>query len=305
MKRQTVTFLILFCFQATLQLKAQHRYLDNNPIWVVHSSCNPGNCLMDYSNIYYYLKGYSIFGGYRYHRVFKEEIGQQICSTGITYYGSNDTINPVAYLRDTLQQIREYNMFGDTLLYEFNLSIGDTLRNTDFGYTTVDSIDSIPVSNYFRKRFALSNQNCTHYLYEGIGNGAGFLEHLTCTNVSSDCYYTLYCYGFNDTAWYPTLNAVSPCTIPNYNIGISELRKQSNEIIISPNPFTTQTTINFGEEQKNTTIKITDLLGKEIKTFNFTGRQFVIEKAQMKAGIYFVQTTDGQRNVMNGKIIIQ
>ncbi len=86
--------------------------------------------------------------------------------------------------------------------------------------------------------------------------------------------------------------------------GIREQTFQET-ISIYPNPFTSQTTINFSAEQKNTTIKITDLLGKEIKTINFTGRQLVIDKAEMKAGIYFVQTTDEKKNITNNKIIIQ
>ena len=94
---------------------------------------------------------------------------------------------------------------------------------------------------------------------------------------------------------------VHKCTC---NVGVKEESK-SAETTIYPNPFTTETTITFGEEQKNTTIKITDLLGKEIKTINFTGKQLVIDKGVMQAGIYFVQTTDEKKNLTNKKIIIQ
>jgi hypothetical protein len=78
-----------------------------------------------------------------------------------------------------------------------------------------------------------------------------------------------------------------------------------NNINIYPNPFTSQTTISFSAEQKNTIIKITDLLGKEIKTINFIGRQLTLDKAEMKAGVYFVQITDEQKRICNKKIIIQ
>ena len=47
------------------------------------------------------------------------------------------------------------------------------------------------------------------------------------------------------------------------------------------------------------------MLGQEIKTINFTGKQLTIDKGEMKAGIYFVQTTDEKKNVTNKKIIIQ
>ncbi len=74
---------------------------------------------------------------------------------------------------------------------------------------------------------------------------------------------------------------------------------------IYPNPFSTATTIAFSEEQKNTTIKITDLLGKEIQTIHFTGTELLIEKGEMQAGMYFVHTIDEQKNRLCKKIILQ
>lgn len=91
---------------------------------------------------------------------------------------------------------------------------------------------------------------------------------------------------------------------PPLNIGINEI-KGKDLINIFPNPFSLQTTITFAEEQKHTIIKITDVLGKEIKTVIFTGRQFVLDKAELKAGIYFVQTTDEQKYVSKTKIVIE
>ena len=87
-------------------------------------------------------------------------------------------------------------------------------------------------------------------------------------------------------------------------IGISELIDQSI-LIIAPNPFASQTSLTFNEEQKNTTIKIMDVLGNEIRNTDFSGKQVVIEKGQMKPGIYFVQTIDKKKNVAIKKIVIQ
>ena len=76
-----------------------------------------------------------------------------------------------------------------------------------------------------------------------------------------------------------------------------------NGITINPNPFSSQTTITFIKEQKNTNIKIIDELGKEVKTINFTGKELVIEKGEMKAGTYFLQVKTEKGNVSK-KIII-
>jgi hypothetical protein len=87
-------------------------------------------------------------------------------------------------------------------------------------------------------------------------------------------------------------------------VGVDEMFG-NKEISVSPNPFASQTTITFNEEQKNTTLYIRDALGKIIRKETFSGKQFVIEKGNITAGIYFVETTDEKKNVTNTKIIIQ
>ena len=87
-------------------------------------------------------------------------------------------------------------------------------------------------------------------------------------------------------------------------VGVSQVPNFNSTISIYPNPFTNQTTISFSEEQYNTTIKIMDVVGKEIKTISFTGKLCVIEKGTMQSGIYFVQITDENKNVVNRKIVV-
>jgi hypothetical protein len=83
------------------------------------------------------------------------------------------------------------------------------------------------------------------------------------------------------------------------------LKNDENRITIYPNPFDQQTNITFIQEQKNTTIKITDIWGKEIKTINFSGKQLVIEKGEIKSGIYFVQIIANNKIIVTRKIIIE
>ena len=86
---------------------------------------------------------------------------------------------------------------------------------------------------------------------------------------------------------------------------VPNLSSTDNATLIAPNPFTDITTITFTQEQKNSTIKIMDVLGKEIRVIIFTGKQLVIEKGEMIAGIYFFQVADTNGNVVNKKIVIQ
>jgi photosystem II stability/assembly factor-like uncharacterized protein len=76
-------------------------------------------------------------------------------------------------------------------------------------------------------------------------------------------------------------------------------------IAIYPNPFTSQTTISFSEQQRNTRIRITDIFGKEIKTINFSGKQLSTVLEEMKVGIYFLTITGERKSIVHRKIIIQ
>ena len=90
----------------------------------------------------------------------------------------------------------------------------------------------------------------------------------------------------------------------NCTVGIEEQNDNFN-IVIAPNPFTTQTSITFSSEQTNTIIKIIDVLGKEIKSETFSGKQLIIEKGKMQSGVYFVQITDEKKNIVNRKIVVE
>ncbi|HRG33311.1 MAG: T9SS type A sorting domain-containing protein [Saprospiraceae bacterium] len=75
--------------------------------------------------------------------------------------------------------------------------------------------------------------------------------------------------------------------------------------LVYPNPLTSETTLSFSEEQKNTTIKIIDLFGKEIRSHNFNGKEFILKRGELINGIYFLQILDEHRNLTNKKIVIE
>ncbi len=74
---------------------------------------------------------------------------------------------------------------------------------------------------------------------------------------------------------------------------------------VYPNPFSHQTTINFNAEQKNTRITLLDVFGKEVRATHFSGTQFILEKKELSAGVYFIQITDEQKNTVSKKIIVE
>ncbi len=83
------------------------------------------------------------------------------------------------------------------------------------------------------------------------------------------------------------------------NVGVEE-NILSDAITISPNPFTSQTTITFDREMKNTPIYLRDVLGKEvIGHLSFVnGKSITIDLNDVSNGIYFVQVGNTFRKII-------
>ena len=88
-------------------------------------------------------------------------------------------------------------------------------------------------------------------------------------------------------------------------VKVKELTMDNNQWSIAPNPFTYSTTLSFNTEQKQTVIKIMDVLGKQNRTLYFSGKQLVIEKGNLENGIYFIQITNTNGNTTYRKMVVQ
>ncbi len=138
----------------------------------------------------------------------------------------------------------------------------------------------------------------------GYYSGSGVLTNLFDTYTAGLGSHTI---KYNITDGNGCINSASTNVYVDACASISEFQNPQSEISISPNPFTNSTTITLSSPINNRqlTIIITDVLGKEIKTITFTGKECVIEKGDMQRGIYFVQITDENKNVVNRKIVLQ
>jgi len=88
-----------------------------------------------------------------------------------------------------------------------------------------------------------------------------------------------------------------------YTVSIDELMVD-NAVLISPNPFTTETQITFSQTQRNSIITVTDILGREVRRINFNGKQWKLKRGTLKKGMYIVQVNDG-KHIYASKLIIQ
>ena len=235
--------------------------------------------------------------------------GDTLCD--YTFYGQNENVVPFARCETRACWIDNCNNlwmmggnggdhigYGDLndLVY-FDISISkwiwvgnDTVINDTsiFGTMGVSSPLNKPASRGGALPFKDSDGNL--WLFGGINSNSG----IAWSNPS-----------FYGDLWKFTMDmGCPPCHNPT--VGITE-NQNTNTITIAPNPTTTTTTITFSEEQKNTTIRVYDILGQCILQSPPLrgGREGLLDMSPFAKGIYFLQITDANKNTFNKKIVIQ
>jgi hypothetical protein len=300
------------------QTNVYHKFPTDNAVWREYSydylpessahSCN------DYQNI---IDGDTIVGSYTYHiiRSFGLSYVYPYCGypanmyTPIffnNYYG--------AFREDTVSRKIFFLPPGstnDTLLYDFNLNLGDTLalsyiNNPTFtGINTVTSIDSILIGTEYHKRFEISAYNWGGnfspyvYLIEGIGSTFGLVAQLKPEpEVPSGS--TLLCFKVNGSTAYPDINY--QCDIVT---SIKENEIQTRNIIqISPNPFNLTTEIFLDKAFKSITIDIYNSQGEIVNRKIFSNRDKIeIDRIGLRCGLYLCKITL-DNNIIVKKVVV-
>lgn len=210
-----------------------------------------------------------------------------------SYYGSGMLDNNIAIwaVIDTALCFSHYTTAYDSTLNTFSLTVDPTTTAFATGYhwdfgdgststlpapTHIYTIDSL--YNVCLKIYTAAGDSCEYCHVIGIDSLGNVIRTTP---------------GF-------ILNVTNPTTV-----SVIDIPNENTTFTIYPNPFNSHTTLSFSNEQNKTNIIITDILGKEVKSTNFSGKQYTIEKEEMKPGIYFVKTIDAQKHLCIRKIIIQ
>jgi hypothetical protein len=93
----------------------------------------------------------------------------------------------------------------------------------------------------------------------------------------------------------------------NQIVSISENDAVNSEITIYPNPFSENITLNVNDfsNLKNVSLKITDILGKEVLLKTIQEQTTLIEMNALKTGIYFYEIKSYNSFLKSGKLISQ
>lgn len=206
-----ITLIAFLFFLCSLHSFAQNYFPfpTDSAKWKVRYNSSASQCLYLLAEFQYIMNGDTIIGSNTYKKIYKTGVAyDQGCY--ITSWGYDGAIR-----EDSNKHIFLRWTNSDTLLYDFNLNVGDTVK----GYLAnncyaivVDSIDSVLVQTSFRKRFNCSTHNASFCfsnisIIEGIGGTQGLL----CPMGGAESRFVLDCFALNGQTIYP--DTITSCPL--------------------------------------------------------------------------------------------
>jgi hypothetical protein len=327
MKKLCIICLFTFTFSlftplCEAQFNTYHPFPDSDAYWnetADNGSCGTG---VDSRQYDYIIHGDTTTNGYLYHKVYRIwGYWSNTCSTPYQVWLYDSTFYG-AYRSDTMKHIYAcctgYLGSHDSLLYDFNLKVGDTLTQYTARVSggpwpwTVHSIDSVLVWSTYRKRFNLECNGDTAAwqvpsIVEGIGSTDGLFDFLV---IPFEITTSLNCFTQVDSTWQPPGgNSNVYCGL--FYAGINELNAPKAAVSVYPNPSAGLFTVSFSRPELlygTQTIKIYNILGEAVltETLHSVQGDNLIDLGNNPNGIYLyrVMTETGEL-LGEGKIIVQ
>ncbi len=215
------------------------------------------------------------------------------------------------------KSVATYDVHNNMKAYTYQYWAGTAWINSDKGAYTYDAngnCTSEIIQMWYGLTWANSSKNSS--IYDSNNNLTSSLSEIWDGTKWSKQFHTKQTYDVNGFVTMSTSgnwnddgtilkDGDSTVTYFKTITGIRNLSSLEKGLTIAPNPFNTQTTITFLEEQKNTIVTILDILGNTIRAINFSGTQLLIEKGELDPGVYFILIVDQKNKVINSKIVLQ
>lgn len=297
----------LFCTFVNAQTSVYHPFPENNAIWnITAQGCcwidcpsppNPNPIIGDY-NFSYSFSGDTIINGSTYRKILKTGTAYEHCNFGNFINNWYSIYEYAGAIRQDTAARKIYFISAansnECLLYDFSVSVGDTINNCEC-QTTVASIDSVLIGSNYRKRFNLSTSPSISII-EGIGSTSGLLEPL----CPFEYFGTLDCFSLNEQTLYP--NSATDCILTT-SIGYSE--NSPNRINIFPNPFFSQATLQTNIQLKNATLTINNCFGELVLSIkNINGNAVELSRGDLATGIYYLRLSQNNQTITTAKLVI-
>jgi hypothetical protein len=310
--KKLIPILLLCCF--TFGSRAQiyvPMFADSTTQWGTSCFTSPG-CCCHYGNTVYGLNGDTTIGINTYAKVWEwgsfwgEVDFMNDSSCYFPLYFSPEPILRYLVREDNKRVYMRYNQ-QDTLLYDFNLGIGDTIpNNVDWlAHNTTDpviiiSIDSVLVGTQYRKRYHYVQSNTgwpngpDDWIIEGIGAFTGPFGALG-NPFETRCGLT--CYETNGITQYGTNNCV-------FHLGATAIENTAHQALVYPNPVTENTILDLNDLPKGWyTMSVYNSNGKLIKQERTKERTIALSKEMFTAGLFYY-TLQSDEVQVSGKFIV-
>jgi len=297
-KISTLTVLVVAAFLVSAQ--SYRPFPESGYFWnEEHSMLLPGPCGYDYhtceSPVYFGLD--TTINSVNYHRLYY----RQICMWQTTAvppippcqfsgaYNVGENLFACFRQDSSLKKVFIYDIGNqvEALLYDFNLSAGDTLpqayNNPDYPNVYVTRTDSILLSDGYHKRYVLNvpllSFGDTISIIEGIGSSVGLVASLVTPFENNDL---LLCFANSVQTIYP--DASTSCSIA---LGIRDIDAQPL-IELFPNPFRDYVNITNAAGMKDASIRIYQADGRLVLDRKVEPGDSRISLPGLTEGIYFV-----------------
>lgn len=296
--------LVLTSIDSFSQTNVYYPFPENNAVWC--DSVGLNQSVTDYCGVLSYsLSGDTLINGKTYHKLLKN-----VQSFYVHHFWCYPNYpNPFysgyagAIRQDTAQR-KVYFLppaaYSDSLLYDFSLNVGDTLKTYItylclYSPIVVTSTDSILIGSNYRKRWIINQLGCitNGEIIEGIGSTFGLLEYQVNMDAGGSRQAKLYCFSHNNQTFYPNYSNTSGCSL------IESIQEQpGNDLIsISPNPSNGRFVIEAHTSDKKN-IDLYDMNGRHVYS-NIISDKAHIDVTNLNEGIYIltIKTTNHFSNI--------
>lgn len=276
-------YLTLFFILTTIFLNAQNSYSPVNfdhGRWVFVNNYEKGpfwGTAYERDTLRYYFSGDTLISNHLFKKLY-------FTGKSYSYIGSKVVSGySGAFRDDTLHRTIWYAWVGTQIAYDYNLSIGDTIKQGWGIGAVVDKIDSVFYCGKYFPRFIFKNVPIEYAQIENISTLDVIFWHFFLSSLRLICYYETNSTAF--TACGGTLKA--------------NLINEGNYSLY-PNPTEGKMQVNSSEGLKLITVYTSS--GKLIISKNERKAQFTIDLSGYSPGIYML-SVKSEKGVYSEKIV--
>jgi len=288
----------IIALSANAQTGSYHPFPENG-MWRVDYYYNNPFQFSCYIKHYfdYTIQGDTTINSLVYKRIYRSFVKTDTISCDDP--GVNSAVPQSGYagaLRDDEAANKTFFMFpgsnADSLLYDYNLQAGDTLKGFISRYFSnytmiVLSVDSVQVGGTYHKRWNFEGiHNNDSYIIQGIGSSFGLIENAYTYALDFTERFLVCLTDDNEVVFTSDYDSEMGCSPVIQDVTDAE---QNSAIKLFPNPMVESTALRSDVFLKDATLLIYNQPGRLVSQIeHVSGFNYTIFRSNLTAGMYFL-----------------